>query len=164
MFRDAAVARRLHGFSLVTALFLLVVLAALGVFAVTVSGLQQTSQALDVSGARAYAAAQAGIEWALHRVLDPGNADPGLAASPPQPPGCFAATSVPLGSEFQGLSLTVACSVAATTEVNRNLTVYTITATASAGAGTPYAVQRVVTATVSRCTDHGGAAPRYACP
>jgi MSHA biogenesis protein MshP len=162
-FREFAVPRRLRGFSLVTALFLLIVLAGLGVFVVTVSGLQQTSQALDVDGARAYAAAQAGIEWGLHRVLDPGDADPGLAAMPPQPPGCFATTAVPLGSEFAGLSLNVACSAATTTEVNRNLVVYTITATAVAGTGTAYATKRVVTATVSRCTDPNGASPRYGC-
>jgi MSHA biogenesis protein MshP len=51
-----------RGFSLVTALFLLVVLALLGVFIVAVFGLQQSAQALDVSGTRTYAAAQTGVE------------------------------------------------------------------------------------------------------
>ena len=41
------------GFSIVTAIFLIVVLALLGVFIVSVSGIQQSSQALDVQGVRA---------------------------------------------------------------------------------------------------------------
>jgi autotransporter translocation and assembly factor TamB len=41
-----------HGFSLVSAIFLLVVIAALGTFAVTLSTTRQQSAALDVLGAR----------------------------------------------------------------------------------------------------------------
>jgi len=57
------------GFLLVTAIFLLVVLAALGAFILTISGTQQTSSALDVQGARAYQAARAGIDWASYQLL-----------------------------------------------------------------------------------------------
>ena len=60
------------GFSLVTAIFLLVILASLGAFIVTVAGVQQTSSALDVQGTRAYQAARAGIEWASYQVLNAG--------------------------------------------------------------------------------------------
>ena len=42
-----------RGFSLISAIFLLVVIAALGTFAVTLSTNQQQSAALDVLGARA---------------------------------------------------------------------------------------------------------------
>ena len=55
--------RRQYGFSLPAAIFLLVVLALMGAVIVTVTGLQQSSQQLDVLGARAYQAARAGIEW-----------------------------------------------------------------------------------------------------
>ena len=48
--------REQRGFSVVTAIFLIVVLALVGVFIVSVTGLQQSSQALDVQGARAYQA------------------------------------------------------------------------------------------------------------
>jgi MSHA biogenesis protein MshP len=58
-----------YGFLLVTAIFLLVILAALGAFILTISGTQQTSSALDVQGTRAYQAARAGIEWASYQVL-----------------------------------------------------------------------------------------------
>ena len=62
--------RRLQrGFGIITAVFLLVVLAGLGVAMVSLSTVQHTSSALDVQGARAYQAARAGIEWGLYRQL-----------------------------------------------------------------------------------------------
>ncbi|HEY6280567.1 MAG TPA: hypothetical protein VIW72_02070 [Burkholderiales bacterium] len=60
------------GFLLVTAIFLLVILAALGAFILTISGTQQTGSALDVQGSRAYQAARAGIEWGSYQVLNAG--------------------------------------------------------------------------------------------
>jgi len=153
-----------RGFTLVTALFLLVVLALLGLFIVSVFGLQQSAQALDVSGTRTYAGAQAGIEWALMQVLDPDNNDPLLVPANPQPPACFATQAVALGSAFSGITVSVSCSVTTTTELNRNVAVYLLTATASTGTGTAFPISRQVTATVSRCTDPTGAAPRYSCP
>ncbi|HUY03850.1 MAG TPA: hypothetical protein VMV33_11235 [Rhodocyclaceae bacterium] len=59
---------RAAGFALVAAIFLLVVLAALGAFIVTVSTSQQMSSALDVQGERAYQAARSGIEWGVYQV------------------------------------------------------------------------------------------------
>lgn len=153
-----------RGFTLVTALFLLVVLALLGLFIVSVFGLQQSAQALDVSGTRTYAGAQAGIKWALMQVLDPDNNDPLLVPANPQPPACFATQAVALGSAFSGITVSVSCSVTTTTELNRNVAVYLLTATASTGTGTAFPISRQVTATVSRCTDPTGAAPRYSCP
>jgi hypothetical protein len=64
--------RRLHrsaGIGLVTAIFLLVVLAGLAVALVGISSAQQSASALDVQGARAYQAARAGIEWAAFQKL-----------------------------------------------------------------------------------------------
>jgi MSHA biogenesis protein MshP len=153
-----------RGFSLVTALFLLVVLALLGVFIVAVFGLQQSAQALDVTGTRTYAGAQAGVEWALVQVMDPDNNDPLLVPASPQPPACFATQAVPLGTAFSGITVSVSCAVTATTELNRNVSVYLITSTATSGTGTAFPIQRQLTATVSRCTDPSGTAPRYACP
>ena len=157
-----------RGFSLVTALFLLVILALLGVFIVSVFGLQQSAQALDVSGTRTYSAAQAGVEWALVQVIDPDNNDPLLVAPNPTPPGCFPAQAVPLGSAFAGITVSVSCAVTATTELNRNVSVYLVTSTASSGTGTAFPIQRQVTATVSRCVDPNGTPPPttrpFACP
>ncbi|MES2739871.1 MAG: agglutinin biogenesis protein MshP [Pseudomonadota bacterium] len=55
-----------RGVSLVTAIFILVVLAGLGVAMMSIATSQQASSALDVQGARAYQAARAGIEWGLY--------------------------------------------------------------------------------------------------
>lgn len=63
------VCRRPRGFGIITAVFLLVVLAGLGAAMVNLSSTQHTSSALDVQGARAYQAARAGIEWGLYRKL-----------------------------------------------------------------------------------------------
>lgn len=61
--------RKSAGVGLVTAIFLLVVLAGLGVAMVTIFNAQQQSSSLDVQGARAYQAARAGIEWGLFQQL-----------------------------------------------------------------------------------------------
>ncbi|HEY8606815.1 MAG TPA: agglutinin biogenesis protein MshP [Noviherbaspirillum sp.] len=68
------------GFSLISAIFLLVVLAVLGAAIVQVSTAQHIGSALDLQGARAYQAARAGIEWGLFRELEQ-NACPGAPAS-----------------------------------------------------------------------------------
>ena len=65
--------KRAAGFSLVAAIFLLTILAALGAFIVTVSTTQQVSSALDVQGVRAYQAARAGIQWGAYQQLRNGS-------------------------------------------------------------------------------------------
>ncbi len=60
-----------RGFSIVTAIFLVVVLAALGAFLVVVSTTQHISSAVDLEGSRAYWAARSGLDWGAYRVLDP---------------------------------------------------------------------------------------------
>lgn len=58
---------RSRGVGLVTAIFLLVVIAGLAVAMVTVFTTQQASSALDVQGTRAYQAARAGLEWGIFK-------------------------------------------------------------------------------------------------
>lgn len=57
------VPRTESGFVLPTAIFLLVVLAALATYMVSLSRTSHISSALDVQGTRTYLAARAGIEW-----------------------------------------------------------------------------------------------------
>ena len=65
--------RRIHirtrqaGVGIVTAIFLLVVLAGLGVAMVSIYTAQQASANVDLLGARAYQAARAGLEWGIFR-------------------------------------------------------------------------------------------------
>src|SRR5260370_17390096 len=66
----SAMSRSLQrGASLPTAIFLIVILAALGAYIATVSSLHHTSSVLDLQGSRAYQAARSGIEWGAFQVF-----------------------------------------------------------------------------------------------
>ena len=54
-----------QGFAAIAAIFLVVVLAALGGFMLTFSNTQQLTSAQDVQGSRGYWAARAGLEWGI---------------------------------------------------------------------------------------------------
>jgi len=159
---------RQTGFSIIAAIFLLVVLALLAALIASVTGMQQSSGQLDVQGVRAYQAARAGMEWAAYQVLDPNDAIPacGLAACPASPQNLPA-----LAGSLSGFTVTVTCTQTAnTTEGNRNLRVFQIVATAcNQGASCPAAaptsdyVERQVQASVAKCKDSTAAAPRCSC-
>jgi MSHA biogenesis protein MshP len=61
--------RRESGMSLITAIFLLVILAALGALMVSLSSTQQAEAAIDMQGSRAYHAARAGIEYGAFQAI-----------------------------------------------------------------------------------------------
>ena len=63
---------RQSGFSLVSALFLLVVLAGLGVYAVRLNTLQQQTVTAGLRAAQAFEAARAGVSWGAYRALNAG--------------------------------------------------------------------------------------------
>ncbi|WP_126444155.1 pilus assembly PilX N-terminal domain-containing protein [Sulfuricystis multivorans] len=75
--------RKPDGFAIVSAIFILVVLAVLGAFILNISAQQQIGSALDVQGTRAYQAARAGIEWGLYQQLQGGVACPAGSFNPP---------------------------------------------------------------------------------
>lgn len=58
-----------RGFAIISAIFILVVLAALASFVVSLTTSQSLTFAQDVQGTRAYQAARAGIEYGLARWL-----------------------------------------------------------------------------------------------
>jgi MSHA biogenesis protein MshP len=68
------------GIAIVTAIFLLVVVAGLVVAIVSLTTTQQDASAKDLLGQRAYQAARAGIEWSLYQGLQSQ-----LALQSPQP-------------------------------------------------------------------------------
>ena len=161
--------RGARGFSLVTGIFLLVILAALGAFMVVFTGLQQNTVQTDVLGVRAYYAARAGANWAMFRALDPdNNIAPGAAAfvTCAQASGTIAAGS--LGGSLGPFAVSIGCTDTPASEGNRTLHIYEITATAcnqAACPGTPGInyVERNVVVTVAKCKDPMAAAPRFAC-
>ena len=59
-----------RGFSLVSAVFLLVVLAGLGVYAVRMNTMQQQTVTAGLRAAQAYQAARAGVQWGAYRALN----------------------------------------------------------------------------------------------
>ena len=133
------------GFSIVSAIFLLVVLAFLGAAMATFSTNQQQSAAMDVMGARAYQAARAGVEWGAYQVLIAG------------PAACVAATPLPVGTfagTLSGFAVVVTCVPSAASEVSvatGTVTVYNLTSTAAQGiAGQPDYVERQIQASIAQ--------------
>lgn len=135
---------RQGGFGLVTAVFLLVVLSGLGGAMLTFFTAQQQSSALDVSGARAYQAARAGIEWGAFQVVQGA-----------QPLDCAALPTFPtLEGSLAAFTVTVTCSVTDHTDAGVALKIYQFTSTAkgvqAATVGTPDYVERQIRASITR--------------
>jgi MSHA biogenesis protein MshP len=127
-------ARHARGFSLVAALFLIVVVAALGEFAVRIGASQQQTVNLALLTARALAAANSGMEYGAYRALN--------ASS------CASATLNLTEGGLNGFSVSVTCSATAHAESGGTVNVYRIDATATAGTyGLPDYVSRHVYAT-----------------
>lgn len=130
-----------NGFGLVTAIFLLVVLAALGGVMMTFFTSQQQSLATDVLGSRAYQAARAGIELGAYDVA--------AAASGA---GCSGyPKSIAAGSMSGGLapfSVQVLCTPSSASEGGATVYIYKLTSTAGNGVatGSPDRVERSITA------------------
>ncbi len=133
------VVRRQAGFSLVAAIFLLVVLAGLGAVIVTVSSVQHTTTSSAVQGSRAYQAARTGVEWGIFRVLNP--------------VGCFASpTLFTLNSPpgLDGFQVTVTCAATNHQEAGAAFQVFRIISTSTAGVfGNPNFVSRRIEVTVT---------------
>lgn len=60
-----------RGVALVNAVFLIVVLAALGAYMVSIGGIQTAAVTKSLQAARVYFGAKAGLEWAIHRAVNP---------------------------------------------------------------------------------------------
>lgn len=111
----STIVSRPRGFAIVSAIFILVVLAVLGAFIMNISSSQQIGSALDVQGVRAYQAARAGIEWGLYRQLQAGS--------------CAGTTNfVPAAATLSAFTVTVNCTAMA--DGSGGPTVYYIVATA----------------------------------
>jgi MSHA biogenesis protein MshP len=134
--------RRRHGFALMAALFIIVTLAAIATYLLTVSTGQVAAASQDEQAARAYQAARSGIDWAAYQIL--------INSS------CLASQDVPQPNNF---IVQVACTAAAAeTEGSRQITAYTVSATgcnaASCGTANTEAtyVERRLQLTLSKCT------------
>ena len=86
------------GFAAIAAIFLVVVLAALGGFMLTFSNTQHLTSAQDVQGSRAYWAARGGLEWGI---VNSATAAAAAAAD------CTSTATPP--ATIEGFSLVITC-------------------------------------------------------
>lgn len=122
-----------RGFAAIAAIFLVVVLAALGGFMLTFSNTQQLTSAQDVQGSRAYWAARAGLEWGIASVV---------AACPTSPKTLTIDT----------FTVLIACSSQAYAEAGTTVTLYKLKSVASVGGtvGSVGYIERSVSASLER--------------
>ncbi len=112
--------RRAGGFSILIALFVLLVLGALAVFIVTLGGVEQRAPLLNLQATRAYWAAESGLQWAAHEAL--------------QSNACPAATTLNFTApSLTGFSARISCTSTSHTEQGRTFAVYVLTSVASNG-------------------------------
>lgn len=130
-----------RGFALVPALFLIVVLAALGAAAIRIGNGEQQTVTMALQQVRALAAARAGIEWGAYQALKPTSS-------------CVASTTLNLSeAALAGFTVVVTCS--ATGFPSGAVTKYAYVLGSSAASGTygqPGFVHRVVSSTFTDAT------------
>lgn len=125
------------GFSLVSALFLLVVLGALGAYMVSISGTQHFTTLHALQGAKAYHAARSGMEWGIANAVLNGN--------------CVASTTLN-GGDLNGFRVVVSCTATNHQEAGSLYDVYEISAfaeTVSPDFGQPGYAARFVNVTAT---------------
>lgn len=74
--------KKQRGFSIVMAIFILVVLSLLGGYMVKLSGVQHATSTNVLQGLRSYQGARSGIEWAIGRISAGGVCSDIISASP----------------------------------------------------------------------------------
>jgi MSHA biogenesis protein MshP len=128
--------RSARGFSLVSAIFLMVVLVVLGVSMVTISSVQQTTTAQMLQVARAEYAARAGAEWAASQAS--------AWCAGPYP---MAITPFTLPAPMSGFTIEVSCTRTAHTFDSATRQYFVVDVTASSGnyAGPDYVRRKVRT-------------------
>lgn len=123
------------GFSLVAAIFLLVILSGMGVFMIQINATQHSSSALAVQGARAYLAARSGIEYAAHQALNGSCSNQTLSFSE---------------GTLNGFQADLSCSQSSYTEAGNTVQVYQLQSQGYSGSyGQPYYVSRTLQARYS---------------
>ena len=113
---------RQQGFSLITAIFLLVVVASLIGYMVSLAVVQHGTLAMAVQGSRALQAARSGLDYAAYRALQSGH--------------CPASETLVFGSDepaLQTFRVTLECSSSTHVEAGTTLRFYRLTALAENG-------------------------------
>ncbi|MDH5354985.1 MAG: pilus assembly protein MshP [Gammaproteobacteria bacterium] len=126
------------GFTLIAALFLLIVLALLGIYMINFSAVQHTTLVYGVQGARAMQAARSGLEWGVYESIKNNNC----------PPTTTFSTSG--AGSLDNFNITVDCVSSSHFEGSTEVIIYRLTSSADTGTfGTLDYVFRRIEATVS---------------
>ncbi|MDI1299658.1 hypothetical protein [Methylotenera sp.] len=138
--------KKIHqGFLLPAAIFILVILAGLGAYALNITSIQQVTSTQDVQGTRAYQSARAGVEWGAYQILQTSPDNTTILA-------CFTSPSV---LSLDGFTVTVRCTKYGDyNEQNSDHTiaVYQITSTATFGTvNTSNYIERQIQLNLSKC-------------
>lgn len=128
---------RNRGFSLVSAVFLLVVVALVAGYALSIGSTQRADSTLALLGKRADLAARSGLEWGIARVVGD-NACPASSSFSPE------------GTGIASFSVAVSCSSQTVTEGASTYPIFTLTVTATLGSeGAEDFARRTLSAQVS---------------
>jgi MSHA biogenesis protein MshP len=112
------------GFTLITAIFLLVVVALLMSYIVSLRAVQQSTLVYGVQGARAMQAARAGLEWGIYQAINE-----------PTSPTCLASSDEFSGSgAISNFAINVTCTASpGHFEGSHETTIFRLTSTATTG-------------------------------
>ncbi len=111
---------RSPGFTLIGAIFILVVLSVAGVFMINLAGVQRATTNAAFLSARAYQAAYAGVEWAVYEAEN-------------TPSVCPADTFSLAEGGLNGFDVTVTCTMADHVENVTTTNVFRVTSQAEYG-------------------------------
>lgn len=137
--------RQERGFALVAAIFIVVVLALLGIMMVTIGGMQRATATTAVRGTQAYYAARSGVEWAIWGAIN--NKDAVCGAAPSTPTTNTFTLAV---NGLNGYTVTVVCSYTDHRERSDTYHVFLVSSTATSGNfGDVDYVSRVIQTTVT---------------
>ena len=154
----AASPGRERGISVITAIFLLLLMSGLAAFMLNLTTVTSANLASDVAGARAYQAARAGAEWGMYQ-LDP-NAD---TISNVDLINCPATG----GPSISGYSVSVSCTAYPASghysEGSRNIRIFRIVSVAVATSAKVPVPERQIEVTLEKCRDAAITTPPYDC-
>ena len=127
-----------RGFSLMAALFILVVLTVISAFTVSIAGMSRNTASFAMQGLRAYFAARSGLEWGVHTITN-------------TPSTCPADTTLTLTQGgLKGFNVRVTCAVTSFVEGTANINNFVLTSLATKGSfGDPNYVSREMQITVA---------------
>jgi len=136
--------RAQRGFAAIAAIFLVVVLAALGAFMLTFSNTQHLTSAQDIQGSKAYWAARAGLEWGIASSTT-------CAAFPVATPKVLPGGTATFDG---GFTVSVDCSLQTYTEAsatpNVNIYKFNSVAKSSGTVGSVGYIERSISASIER--------------